>query len=253
MIQLDGVSKSFDGGRSFVVRELSLNVAEGETLVLLGLSGCGKTTTLKMINRLIEPTSGTIRVDGVDVLQQKPHDLRRRIGYVFQRIGLFPHYRVRRNVEIVPRLLKWPAAKRQKRADELLELVGLPPDEFGDRFPDEVSGGQRQRVGVARALAADPKYLLMDEPFGALDAVTRDTLQQEVLRLKTLLDKTIVFVTHDIFEALTLADRIAVLNEGRIEQIDTPDKIVAEPATPFVRELFEKPKQQLGLLAGTGR
>jgi osmoprotectant transport system ATP-binding protein len=153
----------------------------------------------------------------------------------------------------VPRLLKWSAARRRARVKELLELVGLPVEEFGDRFPDELSGGQRQRVAVARALAADPEYLLMDEPFGALDAVTRDTLQQEVLRLKALLHKTIVFVTHDIFEALTLADRIAVLNKGRIEQLDTPDKLVNEPATPFVRELLEKPFRQLELLKGTAR
>ena len=253
MIELDGVSKSFDGGRTFVVRELSLRIEDGETLVLLGLSGCGKTTTMKMINRLEDPTSGTIRVGGEDVRQQQPHILRRRIGYVFQRIGLFPHYRVVQNVEVVPRLLKWSAARRRARVKELLDLVGLPLEEFGDRFPDELSGGQRQRVAVARALAADPEYLLMDEPFGALDAVTRDTLQQEVLRLKAILRKTIVFVTHDIFEALLLADRIAVLNKGQIEQLDTPDKLVHEPATPFVRELLEKPFRQFELLKGSAR
>jgi len=250
MIVLDGVSKSFGGGGAYAVRELSLQVNEGETLVLLGSSGCGKTTTLKMINRLIEPTSGTIEVDGCDVTKQAPVVLRRNIGYVFQGIGLFPHYRVIQNVEIVPRLVGWPPNKRRARVREILDLVGLPPDEFSGRFPDELSGGQQQRVGVARALAADPKYLLMDEPFGALDANTRDSLQQELKSLSKRLGKTTVFVTHDIFEALTLADRIAVLHEGRLQQIDTPQNILSDPATPFVRELFEKPAQQLAAFQG---
>jgi len=250
MIVLDKVSKSFDGGRSYAVRDVSLRVSEGETLVLLGSSGCGKTTTLKMINRLIEPTSGTIHVDGRDVIAQDPAALRRTIGYAFQGIGLFPHYRVMQNVEVVPKLVGWPTNKRRKRAREVLQLVGLPPDEFSGRFPDELSGGQQQRIGVARALAADPKYLLMDEPFGALDAITRDSLQQELKSLSKRLGKTIVFVTHDIFEALTLADRIAVLHEGRLQQVDTPQKVLTEPATPFVRELFEKPARQLTAFEG---
>jgi osmoprotectant transport system ATP-binding protein len=250
MIVLDGVSKSFDGGQSYAVRELSLHVNDGETLVLLGSSGCGKSTTLKMINRLIEPTNGTIHVDGRDVTQQDPVMLRRTIGYVFQGIGLFPHYRVIQNIEIVPRLAGWPANKRKNRVREVMELVGLPPDEFSDRFPDELSGGQQQRIGVARALAADPKYLLMDEPFGALDAITRDSLQQELKSLSKRLGKTIVFVTHDIFEALTLADRIAVMHEGRLQQVDTPQKVLTDPATPFVRELFEKPARQLAAFQG---
>ena len=250
MIVLDGVSKSFDGGGSYAVRELSLQVKEGETLVLLGSSGCGKTTTLKMINRLIEPTSGTIQVDGHDVTKQDPVALRRTIGYVFQGIGLFPQYRVVQNVEIVPRLVGWPPNIRRTRVREILDLVGLPPDEFSGRFPDELSGGQQQRVGVARALAADPKYLLMDEPFGALDAITRDSLQQELKSLTKRLGKTTVFVTHDIFEALTLADRIAVLHEGCLQQVDTPQRVLSDPATPFVRELFEKPAQQLAAFQG---
>ena len=250
MITLNRVSKSFGGGGSHAVRELSLQVKEGESLVLLGSSGCGKTTTLKMINRLIEPTSGTIHVDGRDVTKQDPVVLRRTIGYVFQGIGLFPHYRVIQNVEIVPRLMGWPPNKRRARVREILDLVGLPPDEFSGRFPDELSGGQQQRVGVARALAADPKYLLMDEPFGALDAITRDSLQQELKSLSKRLGKTTVFVTHDIFEALILADRIAVLHEGRLQQIDTPKKILSDPATSFVRELFEKPAQQLAAFQG---
>lgn len=250
MIVLEDLSKSFDGGESFAVRQVSLEVSEGETLVLLGSSGCGKTTTLKMINRLYEPTRGKVLVDGRDVTKQDPTALRRTIGYVFQGIGLFPHYRVIHNVEIVPKLVGWPANNRTRRAREVLELVGLPPEQFADRFPDELSGGQQQRVGVARALAADPKYLLMDEPFGAVDAITRDSLQQEVKSLGKQLGKTIVFVTHDIFEALTLADRIAVLHEGRLQQLDVPEKVLNSPATPFVRELFEKPARQLAAYEG---
>ena len=245
MIRLHAVSKTFDGGRSHAVRGLSLDVAEGETLVLLGSSGCGKTTTLKMINRLIDPTEGAIEVDGQNVLERDPIQLRRSIGYVFQGIGLFPHMSVERNVCVVPKLLGWPADRRRARARELLELVGLDPDTYAGRLPDELSGGQQQRVGVARALAADPAYLLMDEPFGALDAVTRDTLQQELLGLRERLGKTIVFVTHDIFEALTLADRIAVLHDGFLEQVGTKEELLGNPATAFVRDLFAKPAQQL--------
>ena len=245
MITLSRVSKSFDGGTSFAVRDLSLEIPDGQTLVLLGSSGCGKTTTLKMINRLIEPSEGTIEVDGRDILAQDPVELRRSIGYVFQGIGLFPHMTIAQNVEIVPKLLRWPAARRRDRARELLELVGLAPDEYADRLPAELSGGQQQRVGVARALAADPSHLLMDEPFGALDAVTRDLLQQELVGLKQRLHKTIVFVTHDIFEALTLGDRIAILHAGRLEQVGARDEVLATPATPFVRELFARPARQL--------
>lgn len=245
MITLSQVSKSFDGGGTFAVSRLSLQVADGETLVLLGSSGCGKTTTLKMINRLLEPTSGDIEVDGRSVLEMDPVELRRSIGYVFQGIGLFPHMTVQENVEIVPRLVDWPSAKRRRRGVELLELVGLDPAEYANRLPEELSGGQQQRVGVARALATDPAYLLMDEPFGALDALTRDTLQQELLSLKEKLTKTIVFVTHDIFEALTLGDRIAILHQGGLQQLGTKEEVLGKPATPFVRELFEKPAKQL--------
>lgn len=245
MISLKHVSKSFDGGRTFAVNDVSFDVREGETLVLLGSSGCGKTTLLKLTNRLLESTSGTIEVDGQDIALQDSTTLRRRIGYVFQGIGLFPHMTVEENVAMVPRLLGWPAKKRRERAHELLETVGLDPKTYARRFPEELSGGQQQRVGVGRALAADPAYLLMDEPFGALDALTRDTLQQELLSLKERLKKTIVFVTHDIFEALALGDRIAVLHAGRLEQIGTREEIVQKPATHFVRELFAKPAQQL--------
>ncbi|HUW81336.1 MAG TPA: betaine/proline/choline family ABC transporter ATP-binding protein [Phycisphaerae bacterium] len=245
MIALESVSKSFDGGASFAVKDISLRIAEGETLVLLGSSGCGKTTTLKMINRLIEPTAGQIEVDNRNVMDVDPVELRRSIGYVFQGIGLFPHMRVADNVSIVLRLLGWPRRRRRRRANELLSLVDLDPNDYALRYPAELSGGQQQRVGVARALAADPAYLLMDEPFGALDALTRDTLQKELLQLKERLRKTIVFVTHDIVEAMVLADRIAVMHEGRLEQLGTRDEILSNPATPFVRDLFAKAAEQL--------
>jgi osmoprotectant transport system ATP-binding protein len=251
MIRLMHVSKTFDGGRSYAVKDLSLEVAQGETLVLLGSSGCGKTTTLKMINRLIEPTEGVVEVAGRNVRQQDPVTLRRGIGYVFQGIGLFPHMTVFQNVDLVPRLLGWPPEQRRRRAEEILRLVDLHPVDFANRFPEELSGGQQQRVGVARALAADPSYLIMDEPFGALDPLTREGLQQELLKLKKKLKKTIVFVTHDIFEALQLGDRIAVLHQGRLEQVGTGRDILNAPATPFVRDLFSKPARQLDRLGGT--
>lgn len=244
MIRLDQISKSFNQGRDWAVRDVTLEVREGETLVLLGSSGCGKTTTLKMINRLIEPSKGSIFIDGQDVLRQDPIELRRHIGYVFQGIGLFPHMTVAENVEIVLKLNGVDSAARRQRSAELLNTVGLG-DNYADRLPRELSGGQQQRVGVARALAAQPKILLMDEPFGALDAVTRDDLQTELLRLKEKLNKTIVFVTHDIFEAVRLADRIAVLHEGRLEQIGTAQEITDAPAGDFVRELFQRPAEQL--------
>jgi osmoprotectant transport system ATP-binding protein len=245
MIRLNHVSKTFDGGCSYAVQDLTFQVDQGETIVLLGSSGCGKTTTLKMINRLIEPTEGVIEVGGRDVMGQEPVDLRRRIGYVFQGIGLFPHMTIEQNVELVPRLLGWSVKKRRERAKELLHLVGLSPEEYANRFPDELSGGEQQRVGVARGLSADPVYLLMDEPFGALDALTREILQQELLALKKRLKKTIIFVTHDIFEALLLGDRIAILHKGNLEQIGTKREVLATPATAFVRDLFARPAKQL--------
>lgn len=245
VIEVHNLRKSFDGGATYALCDVSLTVAEGETLVLLGSSGSGKTTLLKMINRLIEPTSGTVSVNGREVRTLDAVRLRRAVGYVFQGIGLFSHLTVAQNVEVVPRLLGWSARARGRRARELLDRVGLPPDVFATRLPEELSGGEQQRVGVARALAADPDYLLMDEPFGALDALTRDTLQQELLALKRELGKTIVFVTHDMFEALTLADRIAVLHHGHLEQVDTREELLRRPATPFVKELFAKPARQL--------
>ena len=247
MIELEDVSKSFDGGQSWAVRDLTLRVAEGEFLVLLGSSGCGKTTTLKMINRLIETTRGTIRVGGLDVTQHEPVTLRRSIGYVFQGIGLFPHLTIEENVSVVLRLEGRPGKQRRARAKELMELVGLTPERFADRYPAELSGGQQQRVGLARALASDPSCLLMDEPLGALDAITRNALQDELLQLKERLRRTIVFVTHDIFEALKLADRIAVMHEGRLQQTGTRQEVLSAPATPFVRDLFERPARQLSL------
>ena len=250
MISLKHVSKSFDEGQHFAINNVSLDIREGETLVLLGSSGCGKTTLLKLTNRLLDLTSGTIEVDGEDIASQDPIALRRSIGYVFQGIGLFPHMTVGENVAMVPRLIGWPSQKRRERAGELLRIIGLDPETYAGRFPEELSGGQQQRVGVARALAADPAYLLMDEPFGALDALTRDTLQQELLTLKQRLNKTIVFVTHDIFEALTLGDRIAVLHGGHLQQIGTKEQILQHPATDFVRELFAKPAQQLAAYGG---
>ncbi len=244
MITLDQISKSYDGF-STVVDNLSLEVGEGECLVLLGSSGSGKSTVLKMINRLIEPTRGKIYLDGTDIQKQNPIELRRSIGYVFQAIGLFPHMSVKDNVSIGPRLLGRPEDKINKRSLELLQLVGLPPENYAERFPDELSGGQQQRVAVARALASDPPTLLMDEPFGALDAITRDSLQQEFLSLKQQLGKTVVFVTHDVFEALILGDRIAILHEGRLQQIGTRKAILQQPATEFVRHLFDKPLKNL--------
>jgi len=214
-------------------------------MVLLGSSGSGKTTVLKLVNRLIEPTSGAVHIDGRDVADADVHALRRSIGYVFQGIGLFPNMTVRQNVGVVPRLEGWSAERIRDRTEDLLGLVSLPGGEFGDRYPDQLSGGQAQRVGVARALAADPAYLLMDEPFGALDAVTRARLQSELLELNGRLGKTIVFVTHDLFEALKLGDRIAVLHEGRLQQVGTGQELHHTPRTPFVRGLFRQLEEQV--------
>ncbi|MFI7548742.1 ABC transporter ATP-binding protein [Micromonospora sediminimaris] len=235
-ITLDGIGKRYPDGTE-AVRELSLHVDEGELVVLIGPSGCGKSTVLRMINRLIEPTEGRILLGDSDVTRVDPVKLRRQIGYVIQNVGLFPHQTVAANVATVPRLLGWAAGSVKRRVEELLELVGLDPAQFGRRYPHELSGGQRQRVGVARALAADPVVLLMDEPFSAVDPIVRTRLQEEFLRLQAEVRKTIVLVTHDLDEAVRLGDRIAVLSEGgRLEQYDTPAALLGAPATGFVRE-----------------
>jgi osmoprotectant transport system ATP-binding protein len=234
MIVLEAVSKLYPGG-SNAVRDLSLEIEAGETCVLVGPSGCGKSTTLRMINRLIEPTSGTILVDGEDTSHADPVVLRLKMGYVIQRTGLFPHQTVGENVATVPRLWGWGRARIKQRVEELLTLVGLDPSQYRDRYPHQLSGGQQQRVGFARALGADPPILLMDEPFGAVDRITRERLQNEFLLIQRTLHKTVVFVTHDIDEAIRVGDRIALLNFGaKVEQYDTPAKILGRPASPFV-------------------
>jgi osmoprotectant transport system ATP-binding protein len=236
MIRLDSVSKRFPDG-TIAVTELTLEVPEGQTSVLVGPSGCGKTTTLKMVNRLVEPTSGRIYLDGEDVTGVDPVGLRRRIGYVIQQVGLFPHQTIAANVGTVPRLLGWSRDRVTARVDELLELVGLDATTYRRRYPAQLSGGQRQRVGVARALAADPPVLLMDEPFGAIDPVTRMRLQDEFLRLQETVRKTIVFVTHDIEEAVKMGDRIAILEVGGVlAQYDTPAEVLGNPASDFVAD-----------------
>ena len=234
MTALDGVRKRFAGATTAAVDGVSLDVAAGEICVLIGPSGCGKTTTMRMINRMIDPDEGRILVDGRDIARVDPVELRRGIGYVIQQVGLFPHLTIAENVATVPRLLGWSAARVTQRVDELLALVDMDPALYRARFPRELSGGQKQRVGVARALAADPPLLLMDEPFGALDPLTRAALQDEFLRLLRELSKTIVFVTHDMDEALKLGTRIAVLREGRVVQYDTPAQLLAHPADAFV-------------------
>jgi osmoprotectant transport system ATP-binding protein len=236
MLRLEQVSKRYADG-TVAVHELTLDVGRGEIACLVGPSGCGKTTTMKMINRLVEPSSGRILLDGDDVTQVNPQALRRRIGYVIQQVGLFPHQTVAANVATVPSLLGWDRARRTARTNELLDLVGLDPHVHARRYPHELSGGQRQRVGVARALAADPPVLLMDEPFGAVDPIARDKLQVEFLRLQQQVRKTVVFVTHDVDEAVRLGDRIAVLREGGyLEQYDVPATILGAPASPFVAD-----------------
>jgi osmoprotectant transport system ATP-binding protein len=236
VVTLEHVSKRYGPvDAAPAVTDLSLTIPAGEICVLVGPSGCGKTTTMKMINRLIEPTSGRITIDGEDVMALPVVELRRRIGYVIQQVGLFPHLTVAENVAVVPRLLRWPEPRVRDRVEELLDLVRLDPAAYRDRYPAALSGGERQRVGVARALAADPPLMLMDEPFGAVDPILRERLQNEFLRLQARVRKTIVFVTHDVDEAIKMADRIAILQRGGIlAQYDTPDAILAAPASEFV-------------------
>ncbi|MER8070595.1 betaine/proline/choline family ABC transporter ATP-binding protein [Streptomyces sp. NPDC094034] len=233
MIRFEQVSKVYPDGTA-AVDELSFDVDEGELVTLVGPSGCGKTTTMMMVNRLIEPTSGRVFVEGRDISGVDPVQLRRRIGYVIQQVGLFPHRTILDNTATVPTLVGWKKAKARERAAELLDLVGLDPAIYGPRYPAQLSGGQRQRVGVARALAADPPVLLMDEPFGAVDPVVRERLQNEFLKLQATVRKTVLMVTHDIEEAVRMGDRIAVYGEGRIEQYDSPGAVLGTPATPYV-------------------
>jgi osmoprotectant transport system ATP-binding protein len=238
MIRLENLTKTFPGQDEPAVEELSMEIPEGEIVVLVGPSGCGKTTTMKMVNRLIEPTSGRIFLEGEDVTKGNPDKLRRRIGYVIQQIGLFPHMTIADNIATVPKMLGWDKKRISERVDELLEMVGLDPSYRG-RFPKELSGGQRQRIGVARAMAADPPVLLMDEPFGAIDPITRDRLQNEFLRLQQEIKKTIIFVTHDIEEAIKMGDRIAILRQKSvIAQYDTPERILTDPADDFVEDFI---------------
>jgi osmoprotectant transport system ATP-binding protein len=238
-IRLDRLVKQFPGQREAAVDELTMDIPEGEIVVFVGPSGCGKTTTMKLINRLIEPTSGRIFLDDEDVTETDPDRLRRRIGYVIQQIGLFPHMTIADNIATVPNMLGWKRDRVSARVDELLETVGMSPADYRNRYPKELSGGQRQRIGVARAMSADPDVMLMDEPFGAIDPITRDRLQNEFLRLQEDIKKTIIFVTHDIDEAIKMGDRIAILRQqSHIAQFDTPERILVNPADDFVADFI---------------
>ena len=248
MIELRNIKKTFDDERSFAVSDISLRVEKGQLLGLIGESGSGKTTTLKMINRLKEPSSGTIKVNGGNILHQDAIDLRRSIGYVFQGIGLFPHYTVLENVAAVPSLLKWELSDIHSRCEEVLQMVGLSIGEFGGRYPSQLSGGQQQRVGVARALAAAPDVMLMDEPFGALDPITRADLQEEFKRIQQQLNLTVIMVTHDMTEALLMADRIAVMKNGQILQIGSPKELLNHPEQDYVKKLIEMPRRRANRL-----
>ncbi|GER69793.1 glycine betaine/carnitine/choline transport ATP-binding protein OpuCA [Weizmannia acidilactici] len=238
MLKFEHVTKIYKDGKR-AVDDLNLEFKSGQFIVFIGPSGCGKTTTMKMINRLIEPTEGAIYINGKNIKETDPVKLRREIGYVIQQIGLFPHMTIQQNISLVPRLLKWPEEKRRERAKELLKLVDMP-EEFLDRYPYGLSGGQQQRIGVLRALAADQPLILMDEPFGALDPITRDSLQDELKKLQQRLGKTIVFVTHDMDEAIKLADQIVIMREGKLVQTGTPDEILREPANEFVETFIGK-------------
>ncbi|EJS66910.1 MULTISPECIES: ABC transporter ATP-binding protein [Bacillus] len=237
MIQFNHVSKAYEDGTK-AVDSLHLEINKGEFFVLIGPSGCGKTTTMKMINRLIETTEGSILIDGKDIQQYNINELRWNIGYVLQQIALFPHMTIAENIAVVPEMRKWSKEKIKARVDELLQMVGLDPDVYRDRMPDELSGGQKQRVGVVRALAANPKIVLMDEPFSALDPLSREQLQKDIVQLQKKIQKTIVFVTHDMQEALSLGDRICIMKEGKVVQLDTPEGIIHNPKNEFVEEFI---------------
>lgn len=249
MIEFDNVSKSYANSSKYAVQSLSLKIEPDTLNVILGESGSGKTTTLKMINRLIDSSSGVITLDGENIRELDPIKLRRRIGYAFQGIGLFPHFSVAENIAVVPRLLGWSDRDVTARVEQLLDMIGMPAAQYKERFPHELSGGQQQRVGVARALAGNAKVLLMDEPFGALDPITRDELQTELRTLQQSLGLTVVLVTHDVNEALLLADRIAVMKDGRLLCHDSPEHLLGAPPDVYVRELMEMPKRQAARLA----
>ncbi|HET7615727.1 MAG TPA: betaine/proline/choline family ABC transporter ATP-binding protein, partial [Bacillales bacterium] len=245
MITFENVGKVYADGTE-ALKNINLRVREGELLTLIGPSGCGKTTTMKMINRLIEPSSGTIYINGENIADKNPVELRRNTGYVIQQIGLLPHMTIAENVALVPKLKKWPKEQYEKRIDELLDLVGLDPSTYRSRYPSELSGGQQQRIGVIRALAGEPPVILMDEPFSALDPISREQLQDELTRLQQEIHKTIVFVTHDMDEAIKIADRIAIMKDGEIVQIDDSDHILRRPANEFVQEFIGEDRLNAG-------
>ena len=236
--------KKFDGNAQWSVDHVSAEIAEGEFITILGSSGCGKTTLLKMTNRLIEPTEGQVILFGEDIGTVDPVVVRRRMGYVIQQVGLFPHMTIEENIAVIPKILKWDPQKTKDRVTELLELVGLDPEEYRKRFPAQLSGGQQQRIGLARALATDPKIMLLDEPFGAIDAITRLNLQNELKRIHDGTNKTFLLVTHDINEAFKLGNRVMIMNEGRLLQFATPREIVTHPADPFVEMLIRSAREQ---------
>lgn len=247
MIKFQHVSKIYSNDL-VAIDNISFEIKKGETLVLLGTSGSGKTTTMRMINKLTAPTSGKIFIDGVDIKNIDPIELRRQIGYAIQYIGLFNHMNVFENISIVPKLLKWNKEKINKRVDELLDLFGFDPSEYKHRFPRQLSGGEKQRIGVLRAIAADPPIILMDEPFGALDPITREQVQNEFIELESDIKKTVVFVTHDVFEAVKMADTIALMDKGKILQIATPKKLVNNPKNDLVKQFLGRHKFQLSLM-----
>ncbi|CAG7649766.1 Glycine betaine/carnitine/choline transport ATP-binding protein OpuCA [Paenibacillus solanacearum] len=248
MIQMTGVNKVYDDGFK-ALSDVNLELKKGEITVLIGPSGCGKSTTMKLINRLIEPTDGTIRIEGRSTQEWNPVDLRRKIGYVIQNIGLFPHMTIAKNVAVVPSLLKWEKSRIEARIDELLNLVGMSPDVFRNRYPSELSGGQQQRIGVIRAMAADPDIILMDEPFSALDPISREQLQDELIRLQQELKKTIVFVTHDMDEAIRIADTIVIMKDGSVVQKGKPEQILRHPANDFVKSFIGQKRLQSSVVA----
>ena len=244
IIEVTNLLKTYNGHT--VVDNVSFSINRGEIFVLLGTSGSGKTTVLKMINRLIEPNSGNIKINGNDIENENPESLRRKMGYVIQNVGLFPHYTIEENISVVPNLLKWDKEKIVTRITELLNLVGLNDGDYLNRYPNELSGGQKQRVGIARALASDPPILLMDEPFGALDPITRKQIRKEFKTLESLLHKTIVLVTHDIFEAFELGDKVCLMDKGKAQQIGTPRELIQKPANSFVQEFLDANCYELG-------